>query len=158
MGLTAFQPKTEKVEIPGGDHFVVRGLALEDLTVLLRTHYNTVERLYERYVGESAAAYALQHIEDEAGIAGLDISGVKGVVLESIDAAPALIGDVIARAADEHEHPELARLLPIGVQIDATEKIIRLTLEAEGGLEKLVESVRTIAAVVMTATAGSASP
>lgn len=50
---------------------------------------------------------------------------------------------MIARAADETERPEMARTLPTGVQIDAIQKVITLTLEAEGGLEKLIETAKT---------------
>ena len=90
---------------------------------------------------------------DEAMGTGLNIGDVKGVVMEALQHAPALIGDVIARAADETEHPERARLLPAGVQIDAITKIVTLTLEAEGGMEKLLETVINLVTTMSTAVA-----
>lgn len=143
MGLSAFTPKTEKVLLPDGE-FVVRGLSLEDITVLLRHHYEPIRSLFDKYVAEAAATAVDQAVAD--GEMGL--GSIPDVVLEGLEKAPGLIGDVIARAADETENPHLARLLPVGVQIDAIEKVIRLTLEAEGGMEKLVETVSRLAATL----------
>lgn len=137
MGLSAFTPKTEKVEFPGGD-FAVRGLSLEDFTVLLRSYYDPAKAIFDRYVTE-ATIEALDEVDN--GGDSLGLGDVKGVVLEALETAPGLIGDLIARAADETDNPLIARTLPMGVQIDAIEKIVRLTLEAEGGMEKLVEAV-----------------
>ncbi len=149
MSLTAFEPKTEMVELPGGGSFAVRGLSLEDFTVLLRAHYEPISTLFDRYVAESAAEAVDQ--KETGGVMGL--GDVRGVVLEALEHAPGLIGDVIARAAEETENPHRARLLPMGVQIDAIEKVIRLTLEAEGGLEKLVETVSRLAGSLTELTA-----
>ncbi len=149
MSLTAFEPKTEIVELPGGGSFAVRGLSLEDFTVLLRAHYEPISTLFDRYVAESAAEAVDQ--KETGGVMGL--GDVRGVVLEALEHAPGLIGDVIARAAGETENPHRARLLPMGVQIDAIEKVIRLTLEAEGGLEKLVETVSRLAGSLTELTA-----
>lgn len=137
MGLSAFTPKTDEVEFPGGK-FAVRGLSLEDFTVLLRKHYEPMESIFNKYVTE-AAIEAVDAATNGENKIGLD--DVRGVILEALEVAPALIGDVIARAADEAENPHMARLLPAGVQIDAIGKIVTLTLEAEGGLEKLIETV-----------------
>ncbi len=149
MSLTAFEPKTEIVELPGGGSFAVRGLSLEDFTVLLRAHYEPISTLFDRYVAESAAEAVDQ--KETGGVMGL--GDVRGVVLEALEHAPGLIGDVIARAAGETENPHRARLLPMGVQIDAIEKVIRLTLDAEGGLEKLVETVSRLAGSLTELTA-----
>lgn len=154
MGLTAFTPKTETVDLPDGGKFAVRGLSLEDFTVLLRSHYKAVKSIFDRYVTE-AAIEAMDQAEN--GDQPLGLSDLHGVVLEALEAAPGLVGDVIARGADETDNPHVARLLPLGVQIDAVEKIVRLTLEAEGGVEKLVESVSRLAGSLTELTA-SRSP
>lgn len=146
-GLSAFTPQTKKVEFPGG-HVAVRGLALEDFTILIREHYLPMVALFERYVGEASLA----RIDNETG-GGLGLADMKGVVMDALDTAPALIGDVIARAADEHENPHMARLLPMAVQIDAIGKIVALTLEAEGGMEKLMGTVNNLLASLSVATA-----
>ncbi|AWY08926.1 tail protein [Ruegeria phage vB_RpoS-V18] len=151
MGLSGYTPKTEMVEYPGGS-FAVRGLSLEDFTVLLRAHHKPMADLFDRYVSEAA----LESVDANTGGA-LHLGDMKAVVLEAFELAPALVGDAIARAADETENPHIARLLPIGVQIDAITKIVRLTLEAEGGVEKLAETVSTLAASLSTV-AASRSP
>lgn len=152
MGLKAFTPKTEKVAFPGGD-FAVRGLSLEDFTVLVRNHFEPMSALFEKYVDQAAIARATAQVTKE----GMELGDIRTVVLEGLQMAPSLIGDVIARAADETENPQLARLLPMGTQIDAVEKIVRLTLEAEGGLEKLVETVLKVSGS-LTELSASRSP
>lgn len=144
-GLTAFTPMTEEVIIPGGK-FAVRGLALEDFTVLIRTHYLPMVALFEKYVGEAS----LERLDRDSEL-GLNLGDMKSVVLEALDTAPALIGDVIARAADETENPHIARLLPMGAQIDAIGKIVKLTLEAEGGMEKMMGTINMLTASLSTA-------
>jgi hypothetical protein len=144
-GLSAFTPKTQTIEIPGGQA-VVRGLALEDFAVLMRDHHAPMAALFDRYVGEAS----LERLDAESG-AGLGLADMGSVILEAFEYAPALIGDVIARATGETENPHMARLLPVGVQINAVGEIVRLTLEAEGGLEKLVGTISMLAASLKTA-------
>lgn len=147
MGIN-FTPKTETVKIPGGESFVVRGLSLEDFAVLLRSHHAPLSALFDQYVSEAA----LESVDEAMG-ANLNIGDVKGVILEALEHAPALVGDAIARGADETENPHLARTLPIGVQADAVSKIVTLTLEAEGGMEKLLETVINLVTTMSTAVA-----
>jgi len=149
MGFGTFTPKTDTVELPDGGNFAVRGLSLGDFTVLLRSHYEPAKAMFDRYVAEAGVEAAGRAFPD----ADLGIGRVDDVVMEALEIAPGLIGDVIARAADETEHPETARLLPMGVQIDAITKIVHLTLEAEGGLEKLLESVTRLAGSLTDLTA-----
>lgn len=139
MGFGTFTPKTEMVQFPGGE-FAVRGLSLEDFTVLLRKHYEPAKAIFDRYVNEAA----IEAVDSATNGTPIGLSRVQDVVMEALEVAPALLADVIARAADETERPEMARYLPMGVQVDAVEKIVRLTLEAEGGVEKLAESVRKL--------------
>lgn len=150
MGLSSFTPATDKVALPGGGEFAVRGLSLEDLTVLMRSHYKPMVELFDRYVNEAA----LEKMDADVTGGSLGLGDMEGVVLDVLQVAPGLLGDVIARAADETEDPALARRLPIAVQIDAIEKIVTLTLQAEGGLEKLVETVTKLAAGMTTLAAG----
>jgi len=140
MGFGTFTPKTETVEFPGGK-FAVRGLSLEDFTVLLRKYHEPAKALFDRYANEAA----IEAVDAATNGTPVGLSNVKDVILEALEVAPGMIADVIARAADETERPEIARLLPLGVQLDAVQKIVALTLEAEGGVEKLTESVMKLA-------------
>lgn len=152
MSLNGFTPRTETVEFPGGE-FAVRGLSLEDLTVLTRSYFDPLNSLFDKYVAEAAAAAIDQKVAD--GKMGL--GDIKSVALEALEVAPGMLGDAIARAAGEPENAALARLLPIGVQLDAVEKIVRLTLEAEGGLGKLMERIQTLW-TALTGAAANPSP
>lgn len=134
MALSDYAPKSETVTFPGGE-FTVRGLSLQDLTVLLRTHYATANALFDRYIGESAMAAATAKSPEIA------TGDPREVVLEALEVAPGMISDVVARAADEPDKAALVARLPLGVQVEAIEAVVRLTLEAEGGLEKFVETV-----------------
>jgi hypothetical protein len=140
MGFKGFTPKTQSVQFPGGE-FAVRGLAPEDFSVLLRDHYDTMAALFEQYVSE--AALVKMDVETSGG--RLRLGDMRSVVMGALDQAPALMGDTIARAADETENPKSARTLPMGVQLDALGKIVTLTLEAEGGVEKLTETISMLA-------------
>jgi hypothetical protein len=146
-GLTAFNPETETVQFPGGS-FTVRGLALDDFSVLLREHYPVMQSLFEEYVREAA----LNKVDSDVTGGLLGLSDMKSVVLETLRMAPALIGDTIALASDEYDtHRHTARLLPTGIQIEAVGKVVSLTLKAEGGLEKMVETITQLVATLTTA-------
>lgn len=146
MGIK-YTPATQSVQYPGGE-FAVRGLSPEDIGVLLAAHYEALANLFDTYVTESA----IQSLGNDVSRGQLNLGNVGEVIGRVMATAPTLIADVIARAAGE-EDSRVVRLLPLTVQIDAVEKIIRLTLEAEGGLEKLVETVTRIAGVLALASA-----
>jgi hypothetical protein len=138
MALPAYTPATESVTLPDGVSFDVRGLCLEDFAVLLRSHYRIMSDLFDKYVGE-AALHEIKEVHEVLGS-----SDFTGIVFEVLETAPALIGDMIARAADETENPQQARMLPAGVQVDAVVKVVVLTLQAEGGWGKLMETIGTL--------------
>jgi len=147
-GLAGYTPKTETVEFPGGA-FTVRGLSADDFVTLMASHNAIMSTLFDRFVTESAVQKA-----------GLELTGGKlklgdmgNVVQEAVKMAPPLMADVIAHGAGEPELAKTARLLPTGCQIDALTKIMNLTLEAEGGMEKLVEMVATLANSLASAVA-----
>jgi hypothetical protein len=150
-GLSGFIPVTDDVTYPGGK-FAVRGLSLEDFTILIRSHYPPMLALFEKYVSEAG----MERLDVEVG-GGLNLGDMKAVVLDALDTAPALIGDVIACASGETENAHIARTLPMGVQIDAIGKIVTLTLEAEGGMEKLLGTINLLTTSLSTA-AGTRSP
>ena len=152
MGLSAFTPATETVAFPGGE-VAVRGLCLDDLTVLVRRHYDTVSGLFDRYVRDGASSAVDAAIEQRE----IDAAQLRGLAFEVMDEAPEMIADVIALAAGEPGARENAKTLPVGTQLDLIERVIRLTLEAEGGPEKLVETVSRLAESLAALTA-SRSP
>lgn len=116
-----------------GNSLKVYGLSLPHITFIVRQHRTVLADLYVQAIDGRLTGSA-----EEIAVALLD------------DFAP-LASLVIACGIGEPESAErLAKMnLPLAVQIDALDKIIRLTLEAEGGVGKLLE----IVARVMAATA-----
>lgn len=140
MSLRGFKPLTETVALPDGETFSVRGLSLEDISILLRHHYEPIRVLFDRYVGAASAEAVTQTLGAE------DVGpGLEDVFRDALSMAPGLLADAIALGADEPDLADAARKLPVGVQIDAVEKVITLTLKAEGGVEKLTETVTRLA-------------
>ncbi|RVC71278.1 hypothetical protein EN759_00240 [Mesorhizobium sp. M00.F.Ca.ET.038.03.1.1] len=109
----------------------VYGLSLPHITHIVRHHRAVVADLYTQ------------------AIAGkLDVSSAEQLAVGLIDDFAPLAALVIACGLGEPENAErLAKMnLPLMVQIDALDKIIRLTIQAEGGVGKLTEIVTRVVA------------
>ncbi|UVK46818.1 hypothetical protein BPNPMPFG_002528 [Mesorhizobium sp. AR07] len=113
---------TETVEF-GGQSLTVRGLCLPDITAIVRGHRTVLTELYAE------------------AIAGKLSGSIEEVALAMLGDFVPLASLVIATATDAPHLAPLAAKLPLAVQADALNKIIRLTLVGEGGLEKLMEIV-----------------
>lgn len=121
---------TETVEF-NGQKLEVRGLSLPDITFIIRQHRNTVSELY------------VQAIDGK-------LSGsVEEIALTMLDDFVPLASLAIACAMDSPKHPDKAARLPLSVQAELLATIFQLTVEGEGGLEKLME-------IVVRAAAGTA--
>lgn len=144
-GLSSYTPVVDTVQFPGGE-FTVRALAFDDIAALVQDHYTPLAALFDRYVGEAGMVAMERSLGD-----ALPLSDMKGVALEALNTTPKLIGDAIARAAGEPENMHITRLLPMAVQIEALGKIVRMTLEAEGGMEKLMVTLNLLTASLSTA-------
>lgn len=97
----------------------VRGLSLEDVTVLIRDRYDDIARL-----------------RDMAGLAQSEIYSrlqADNFVLKILTEAPELGAEIIARAADQLDQADKAKLLPLGLQLKIMQVIVKLTLEDIGG-------------------------
>jgi|HigsolmetaAR201D_1030396.scaffolds.fasta_scaffold06733_7 hypothetical protein len=129
MGLKDLKLAREEVKMAGGS-FAVRGLSFVDITALVRSYGAEIRAFYDHY-----AAQAVSGELDDSTLAS------AGVTL--LEMAPNIAAAIIAHAADEpdDEGIQTARQLPLSAQIDALEKIARLTFEAEGGPKKVLEAV-----------------
>lgn len=87
---------------------------------------------------EEAMDIILNAISNEHS--GIDIN-VDGIASIAIKSAPKLITDVICLSSDEEDWDKMSEsvsLMPIGLRLNIFSAIIRITLEAEGGLGKLL--------------------
>lgn len=126
MGLRDLSIPEEVVEIPGGS-FAVRGLNVDDLSYLIRKHGPSMEKAYNGFMEKSAGSFAPEDVKD--------------FLVPLVEYAPDLLAELIACAADDMEAAPIARRLPFPQQVDALEKIARLTFEAAGGAKKFGETI-----------------
>jgi hypothetical protein len=130
MGLKDLVLPTEKVEVPGGGEFVVRGLSLIDARVLVR-----------KYSAEMSDLFSL--IADGKKAGAIDIENAAATAAQLIDISPSLVADAIATAGGDGSAEDFAKvlMLPIPVQVDALTKIGRLTFSSEGSVKKFLQTV-----------------
>lgn len=122
MAIADFVVPSEEITLPGGVKFAVRGLSLEDVTLLLSSHGPAMEDFFRRYSGD-VQANAMQ------------------VGMSLVAQAPALVAHIIAIAADEPEMADRVRKFPLTMQQATLEKIAKLTFDASGGPGKFIEAV-----------------
>lgn len=118
--------RAETITLPGGDTVAVRGLSLSDITFLVNQHKDVLRSLYDQVAGNPESLTS-----GDAGVIG-------SILAES---APIVAATAIALAADELDAVDIVMKLPFPVQVDALDKIGRLTFEMEGGPKKVIETV-----------------
>lgn len=128
MALADFDTATEEVALPKGKSFSVRGICLDDLTLLLRHRGAEIRAFFAKYNADPAKG-------------GLPAAFSADVGMTLLEAAPMLVAEIIACAADEPAMIAKAAKLPLNAQLDALEKIATLTFDAEGGPKKFIEAV-----------------
>lgn len=132
MALKDIIAKTEKVSV-GENSFEVGAL---DLTIIIA--------LFSKRQAE------LRTLFDHAQATGLvDNPDPMQIAVMLLQLAPDFVAEAVAMAAGEPGMATTVRKLPAPVQLDAINKIIDLTFEAEGGLKKFGE---TLVALVQKAT------
>lgn len=129
MSLADYKPARESVEFKGGS-VSVRGLSLDDMTVLMRNHLADLDRLMEIY---------RRDVRDELAVAAAIQYGVS-LARE----APGLVAHVIALASDEPDHVDQARMLPLPVQVEILKSVGRMTFEEVGGAKKFLEGLDSL--------------
>lgn len=127
MGLADYQPVRETVAISGGQSMQVRGLALEDVTVLFRAHLADLDKV--------VAIFGKQLDADQA------VTAMMTHAIALVKEAPGLVANLIALASDEPDAVDNARRLPFAVQVTALKAVARLTFDEAGGPKKFVEGL-----------------
>lgn len=125
MSLSDFRPERRLIKFKTGS-FEVKGLGLDDLSVLIHDHLVDLDKLMGVYSDN-----------DEVGSAAL-VSFAISLTRE----APALVALVIALGAGDRSLVDRARDLPLAIQIGAIRAIGELTFEELGGVKKVGESLR----------------
>lgn len=120
--MSKFKAVTAEIPLPGDNPSIhVRGLGLEDFSVLITDHLAMITEAAERWAAMRKDVYAKANLQ--------------GFILVLARDFPGLMSEVISLAADE---PELRGFkLPIGPQMAALTEIARLTLVDAGGLGNL---------------------
>lgn len=184
MSLRKFRVPTETVEFPGGDSFLVRGLALSDIMVLTKGHFSIFAALFAKINLDGAAGAEPVNAPGVAAVAtfppGIDeaVGAAKAATPAAktddgfmalfgetlLTAAPELAADIIALGANLHrpgtldsEDAQAAASFPITVQVDALEKIGVLTFQSEIQLQKLIETVIKVASGTTALVTGKTS-
>lgn len=143
MSLADYQPMRKDVPVRGTS-VSVRGLGLDDVAVLMNLYLSDIDalfRLYDDEVDESNRVAAMAQF---------------AIVL--CREAPALVGHMIALAADEPDQIEKARKLSLPAQVDILKTIFELTFEEAGGARKFFESLAMLLRTLAPAAQKTGSP
>lgn len=129
--LKSIKIKREAVDLGDGQSFDVRAVSTNDLMILVAEHGSTLGLLFGK----------LSSGAREPG--SLTTDTVKQLIFDLAREFPGIAAEVIALASDAYD-PEgikLAGDLPLPSQVDAIEKVFRLTFSSEGDVKKFVESL-----------------
>lgn len=134
MSWADYQPPTADVPLGNGVTGTVRGLNVDDLSVLLTNHLEPISKAVALYAQSKKDIYTKANLH--------------AFVISTASEFPGLISEVISLAADE---PALkGKKIAMGVQIAALNEIVRLTLEELGGLGNLSLVVANLAKGVLS--------
>jgi hypothetical protein len=132
MGLRDYELPTLKVTIDANTSFDVRGISFEDITRLVNKHGPVCVLIYTKFTEAKT-----KH--------GLRPETVGQLLTLAMQQFPEAVAELIALSADEPDMTAKVQRLPIGVQLDAIEKVIGLTFSGEADVKKLVETVTRMA-------------
>lgn len=126
MSIADYKPETAEVKFKGGS-LTVRGLALDDLAVLMGTHLSDLDVLVGMFQREVKAELAVPVMAQYA--------------ITLVKEAPGLVANLIALACDDGDNVDPYRKLSMPKQLECVEKIANLTFEEAGGPKKFFESL-----------------
>src|ERR1019366_8464475 len=116
MGLKHLTLRVEQVEVSDSEHFAVRGLDLVDISKLVDLHRDELVALFSQV--------------QAGGMSDAMLADPSALVSVLFNVAPTAAIQIIGLAADEDDL-DLVRLLTFSVQLDAIEKIARLTFATQ---------------------------
>lgn len=127
MSLKDFKIASDVVTFRGGS-LELRGLSLNDFSVLMRGYMAELNNLFKLY-------------EDDAN---RDLAITQSVKFATtiVQEAPNMVAQMIVLCGDEdQELLPVAAKLPLPVQVECVRKIIELTFEEAGGAKKFLDSL-----------------
>ena len=128
MGLKDLVIPTETIKTSGGE-FTVRGLSFTDILQLAGKYFPIMSELFDQFAG--------------ASIDNISEAQKRGIAATLVREAPDAVAEVIALASGEMdaETIAIAKSLTGPTQIEALNKIGRLTFVSEDDLGKAVAAV-----------------
>ena len=131
----ALEDLTRTVTLPNGSSFTVRGIALSDISRIVRANSHDINGFFMKFMGQRQE---MQNSPDPK-FAAMGMATKFGSDL--LKGAPDLAADIIAYASDEPNLAYKVKALPFPAQLDALEKIAELTFNGEDGIKKAVETI-----------------
>lgn len=128
MTWTDYKVPTIDIDTGDGKLRPIRGLALEDFSILVSAHLDDMMEIATLYV---------QSQKDV--LAGTNMTDIVMLVSRQF---PKVISEVISMVTDTPELKELR--LPVGLQIKIIQTSIKLTLEDAGGLGNLTATFQSV--------------
>lgn len=144
-GLKDLKLPSAEIEVPGGK-FTVRGLSLDDIAYLIRSHKGKLGEMFDEF----------QNADEDVNLEATQ--SIMRMLMPLLETTPRLIADVIACAAGDADDWELAAQLPFPYQVEAIEQILVLTFSVEGGPKKVLETVIRLAQGTTALVADLGSP
>lgn len=134
MALKDILPALEEKVVFANGEFSVRGLSLFDVTQIMTFHQETLRDIGENFVAFNEGDIRLLN-------PGLGADFTTALIRFSPTIAAHIIAQAEVRPDDEPPAFAVAIKLPFDVQVDALNKIIKLTFQTEGGAKKVMETV-----------------
>lgn len=149
--LSDLRLPTAEVEVPGaGVSLTLRGLSLNDASILMRRHGESLGAVYADSFSEGGEAPSMQEMAKTL-----------------LQTAPLAVAEIIALANDADDlvsgvgstkARETAARLPGPVQLEALVQIAALTFHSEEGLGKFLETVISGSGMLTRLVKGLTSP
>lgn len=151
MSLAAYRPITTKFKT-GNVEFDIRGLNVNDLSILIQTNLENFETLFS--LGESAFS--------KAKLDTLNQGDIQSLASSLATAIPGFIPAVIALVAVE-DSPYEARLnaasqLPFPLQVEIMFAVGKLTFDEVGGVKKFLSLLGQLLSQIPRSKITQASP
>jgi hypothetical protein len=109
--LSDFEPERADVILSKGKPLSVRGLSVDDLSALIRNHFDTAKSLFSKFDGKFDAAF----------------------LTTALSEGSLMCAHIIALAADDPKALRNAMQLPFPIQLELVKVIGGLTFESVGG-------------------------